>query len=456
MTLEERRHDPRTKLDRIAYMSFNSGNGAIVLDVSQGGLGFHAAAPIESEEFVRFRLSEKSVDGIEIIGELAWNDPTKKSGGLRFTGLPDKFREQILLSLGQPQLLPANSTRTETEGPSVNASDSVSSKLVKVISNPDNGAQSKGQNQSVSASNAVRSHVGLGARFLVAMVLAAVGLNGLTVFVVRRLVQDRVHQELLTETRNSLVASQTAFHQTEMALRHKADLLSTLAAVTPSDDPALQNSIDDPLINDGSDLMAVTDGANQITALHTSDRSMTVITAEEMLLPSLSRGDMSDWWFANGKLYQVVLQSQDHRALTNNDSGVVIVGRQMDDKAVQYLKAMSTSEVAFNYGGEVVRSTLNRFDQYELSQKLHNASGPEQLQIGEQHFYVSSTNLANRYGPALQYTVLKSDEETTVFLNRLNHLFVRLVEIEIIVLLGLTIVASLKHIRARAVVATRP
>jgi hypothetical protein len=132
------------------------------------------------------------------------------------------------------------------------------------------------------------------------------------------------------------------------------------------------------------------------------------------------------------------------------------VGRQIDDKAAQYLKAISASEVAFNYGGEVVKSTLNRFDQYELSQKLHNELGSRQLQIGGQRFYVSSFNLANGSGPVLRYTVLKSDEQTAVFLNRLNHLIVRLGEIELTILLGLTILLLFKHIRARAAVATKP
>jgi hypothetical protein len=446
MTLEERRHNPRTKLHHIAYMSFGSGNGAIVLDVSQGGLGFHAATPLESEESVRFRVLGKSIDRIEVIGDLVWNDQTRKSGGVRFTSLPDEFREQILLSLGHPSLSPANSPRMETKEASINASDSGRGVLPKVISRTGNGAKATGQEQSAFA-KIVRTRVGLGVGFLASIVLTAIGLNCLAVVFVRHLAQDRTHQDVLAETRNALLASQAAFHQTETVLRHKADLLSTLAALTPSDDSTLQNSLDDPLITDGSDLVAVTDGTNQIIALHTTDRSMTLTTAEEMVLQSLKSGDTLDWWFANGRLYQVVLQSQDHRPLANNNSGIVIVGRQIDYNAVQYLKAIAASEVAFIYGGDVVESTLNRFDQYELSQKLYSQFGPEQLQIGEQHFYASSTNLATGSSPVLRYTVLKSDEETPAFLKRLNRLFVRLGEVELIAFLALIIVASLRHIR---------
>jgi uncharacterized membrane protein len=450
ITHEERRHNPRTKLHHIAYMSIGSGNGAIVLDVSQGGLAFHAAAPLESEGPVRFRVLGKSIDRVEVIGELAWNDQSKKSGGVRFTSLPDEFRERILLSLGHPPFSAGNSPRVEIRKGATNDSDSGPSILPKVISRTGNGATATGREQSVSAPKIPRPSVGLGFRFLGSVVLAAIVLNCLTVLFIRRLARDRTHEAVLTETLNSLLASRTAFHQTEAALRHKADLLSTLAAVTPSGDSTLQASLDDPLITDGSDLIVMTDGTNRITAFHTRDRSMTVTTAEEMLVQSLTRGDISDWWFTNGKLYQVVLQSQDHRPLANNSSGAVIVGRQVDYDAVQYLKAIAASEVAFFYGGEVVESTLNRFDQYELSQKLHSQLDSEQLQIGGQNSYASSINLANGSGSVLRYTVLKSDEEATAFLNRLNHLFLRLGEIELIVLLVLIIVVFSEHIRARA------
>ena len=71
---EERRHDARVKLNHLAYIRLQSGNGGIVLDVSQSGLGFHAAGPIETDELIRFRLSVKPVDQLEATGELAWND----------------------------------------------------------------------------------------------------------------------------------------------------------------------------------------------------------------------------------------------------------------------------------------------------------------------------------------------------------------------------------------------
>src|ERR1019366_8729442 len=100
MGVEERRHYARVKLEHLAYISLQSGNGGIVLDVSESGLGFHAAAPMEAGKLIRFRLSVKPVDQLEATGELTWNDERRKSGGLRFITLPDELQEQIRIWLG--------------------------------------------------------------------------------------------------------------------------------------------------------------------------------------------------------------------------------------------------------------------------------------------------------------------------------------------------------------------
>ena len=46
----DRRHSPRTKLVEIAYIGMGPENGGLVLDVSDGGLSFHAVAPVCREE----------------------------------------------------------------------------------------------------------------------------------------------------------------------------------------------------------------------------------------------------------------------------------------------------------------------------------------------------------------------------------------------------------------------
>ncbi len=91
----ERRQSTRIKLDHLAYINLPAANGGIVLDVSEGGLSFHSAVPIEATDVVRFRLAVGTIKHLEATASVAWLDSTRKSGGLQFTSVPTEMRWQI-------------------------------------------------------------------------------------------------------------------------------------------------------------------------------------------------------------------------------------------------------------------------------------------------------------------------------------------------------------------------
>ncbi len=107
MTQNERRIGIRKPPERLAYISLPFNNGGIVLDVSEGGVGFHAIAPVKVDGPIHFRFAVDSSKRIKAVGELAWQDETGKTGGLRFTELPDEMREYIRewLSQTKPSVL---------------------------------------------------------------------------------------------------------------------------------------------------------------------------------------------------------------------------------------------------------------------------------------------------------------------------------------------------------------
>jgi cell division protein FtsN len=90
----ERRQSPRTTVNRLAYINLESNNGAIVLNVSNGGLCFHAVDPVQRNGTIRFWFLDHNHQ-IEADGKLAWMDETQKTGGLRFTTLSAEARLQI-------------------------------------------------------------------------------------------------------------------------------------------------------------------------------------------------------------------------------------------------------------------------------------------------------------------------------------------------------------------------
>ena len=124
----ERRQTPRTKLSEIAYIGMGPENGGLVLDVSDGGLSFHAVAPVEPAATVRFLLSLRGHSRIEGAGEVVWTNQMRTVCGLRFTSLSSGAREhlnnwasqsQVLVAPGQKQVSPPPPPAQVKEPPSV-------------------------------------------------------------------------------------------------------------------------------------------------------------------------------------------------------------------------------------------------------------------------------------------------------------------------------------------------
>src|ERR1700721_675268 len=97
----ERRRDPRTPVNRLAYINLESNNGAIVLNVSNGGLCFHSVDPVRRSETIHFWFLDHN-RRTEAEGKRAWKDETRKTGGLEFTTLPAEARAQIRDWISQP------------------------------------------------------------------------------------------------------------------------------------------------------------------------------------------------------------------------------------------------------------------------------------------------------------------------------------------------------------------
>jgi hypothetical protein len=94
---EIERQSPRKVADRLLSIRIEPDNYAIVLNVSDEGLGFHAHNPVTRSRqsgMIHFSFSDNG-QRFEGMGELIWTDATQKSGGLRFSSLSRASRQRI-------------------------------------------------------------------------------------------------------------------------------------------------------------------------------------------------------------------------------------------------------------------------------------------------------------------------------------------------------------------------
>jgi hypothetical protein len=253
-------------------------------------------------------------------------------------------------------------------------------------------------------------------------VLFTAALTSATLLAVRSSAQDQVQKQIEQDARNALLTIQAVQHQREMLLTRKADLLATLAYMRNGDTTTIQDASQDPWQSGECDLFALVDRKGKIIALHTTSLGLSLANAEELLGRFLRDDNGAGWWFGGGHLFQVVLQPYyEDEPGKSRLLGTVVVGRELDAKGASDLGRISSSHLVFRYGNDLVMSTFSSGKEQELRGRLRYLSKSKEIQIENERFFASSTELASNTQPALSLTVLKSYDEAAASLKRLNH-----------------------------------
>jgi TonB family protein len=91
-----RRSHARRRIEGLAYVEFGPDNGAILIDIGEGGLGFQSVMPVSLNQALlfKFRLPGAAVY-LEGFAEVAWMNGSGKGGGLRFVDVDEAVSSQI-------------------------------------------------------------------------------------------------------------------------------------------------------------------------------------------------------------------------------------------------------------------------------------------------------------------------------------------------------------------------
>jgi signal transduction histidine kinase len=290
------------------------------------------------------------------------------------------------------------------------------------------------------------SNLRLRTKFLCSLAVVTAVLTGTALLTVRHSAQVQVQKEVEDEARKALLTFKVMQRQHQGALRHKADLLATLARIRSEDASTIDEPGDDPWQSDDCNLLALADRNGKIVALRTTNPGFPAAKAEELLRESLRQHAASGWWYDGTRLYQVAIEViPDGAGPKEARAGAVVVGHEIDAREVTHLRAISSSEVAFRYGRDVVATTLSPIEEQEFKAAVQNAVAKDsagrggdgraramaagaqgQIEIGGKSFFASSVDLSSSETQAVSLTVLKSYSDAMAFLERLNHLLLGL------------------------------
>ena len=272
-------------------------------------------------------------------------------------------------------------------------------------------------------------------KFLLSLALVSALLTCSTLLVVRQRVQLQVREEIREALQNSLVTFRNFQRQRETTLQGSAALLANLPLLE-----ALMTSDDAPTIQDGSrqlwqrvggDLFVLADRSGKLMALHTVAADFAPAQAQEMLGRSLQNGDLHDWWFGGGHLFQVFMQPIYFGEPANRAPlGVLVLGSEINSLVAEDVRRVASSQVAFRYGRTVVVSTLSPALKEALKEQTlpQPAAGapPVDIDLGQERFLATCTDLPPSSSLSVSLVVLKSYDQATVFLRSLNRWLVGL------------------------------
>jgi len=267
-------------------------------------------------------------------------------------------------------------------------------------------------------------------KFLLSMLMISAGLTSTSLLVVRNELQKQARKNIEADLQNSVSTFQNFQQDRELTLARSAELLADLpilrALMTAPDDATIQDASTRLWQTAGSDLFVLTNRAGRVVALHTASPGLTDAMAQSLFTRTAKETETGRWWFGGHRLYQVFLkpiyfgEASEERLL-----GYFIVGYEIDERVASQVSRIAASQVVFYYGSEIVRSTLAPLQEVELARQagqLPPRTTPENVRLGDEQFLSASLELAGNNTPSVRLSVLKSYDQATAFLDRLNRL----------------------------------
>jgi len=279
-------------------------------------------------------------------------------------------------------------------------------------------------------------NIRLRTKFLFALLTVSVGLTTATLLAVRLRVQDKVRESLGQDLRTSAKTYETFEAQRTESLLRSAQLVANLpnvrALMTTRDLATIQDASAGILKLSGADLMILADRTGKVSALQPEKVHANGPQVQAMLSRSLERGESRDWWFTGRHLYEVLMQPIEFGAPPHNTTiGFLVVGHDVGTQFAEAFGEIAASEVVFRCGETIVASSLDPGQEHEFSKKatensVHPGDLPQEIQLGNERYLVSTVSLAGNASVAVSLSVLKSFDKATAFLSSLNSTLVLL------------------------------
>ena len=289
----------------------------------------------------------------------------------------------------------------------------------------------------------------LRAKFLLALLLISGGLTIATLVVVRRVVTNQIRAQIVQDLQNSVLTFQNVQRQRESTLAHSADLIADLpivrALMTTQHAATIQDVSTGIWRTSGSDLLVLADATGNVIAIQANSTDVPLAETQQQLSQSTSSPNPTLWWSCGTHLFQVAVRPiyLGPKEL-NRVVGFLALGSEIDEKVTRELSEVAASEVVFRADDRFMRTTLTPIQEAELEKNgsaAFAAGNAQQIQLNNERFLAREVQLSTA-PVAVKLTVLKSLDQSSLFISHLDRVLVLLGAIALFLGAGLVWIIS--------------
>jgi signal transduction histidine kinase len=288
-------------------------------------------------------------------------------------------------------------------------------------------------------------------KLLLCLLTVSFGLTALSLIVIRTSLQRHTRERLNSDLSNSLNTFQNLQAQRREMLRREAALLADLpslkALMTAADTRTIQDGGAEFWRVSGSDLLALVRPDGSVQALYDGAEAGDRTAVENQLRNALNSSVQHTYLLDRGRLYEIFFEPLYFGTHTNGTLlGYVAMGYEINDSVAREVGQVAAADVVFFANGAVASSTLRGSREANVTGLAEKFSNPgaqaEDTYPGGEHYLAASVPLSENGPPSVRLLVLKSYDEASRYLSRLNGLIASLGAIVLILGGGLALYLS--------------
>lgn len=288
-------------------------------------------------------------------------------------------------------------------------------------------------------------------KLLLCLLVVSFGLTALSLLVIRTSLQRQIRARLNSDLSNSISTFKNSQSQRREMLRREAALLADLpslkALMTSPDSRTIQDGAAEFWRVSGGDFFCLLKPEGSVQAFYEIGEARAGASAERQPQNALVLSRERSYLVDQGSLYEIAFQpiyfgGHERGTLL----GFVAIGYEVNDNVAREVSEVANADVVFLANGVVASTTLPRNLQADVSglvDRLSKTTAPsEDTYLGGEHYLVASLPLWESGSQTVRLLVLKSYDQASRYLHRLNELIASLGVVVLILGGGLAVYFS--------------